>query len=1159
MIQFNVLNRNLNIFINHLLEASAGTGKTFSIENIVTRLLIENDSRTNQPKILEQILVVTFTRAATRDLKLRIRTRLEQSIAYLNREKLEDVPDYLQWVLEQGKEAVDKAKKRLERALATFDQAHIYTIHSFCLRMLTQFVFESDFYTGTDGAEENTFTRSDQIQLIQDFFRTSIHPNIYSSAQIEILLKNHKNNIDALQQKILNYLNSDYEFVETSSFSNDLSTFQTMMREIKLKLKIDPDYLIQDFEKLQPYYKILKNTDIQLIYRFLEMFRKDSWNREDFDLLIREGLLICEFFKPENINKKKLSSHPPKSSLFYPDFIIEVQNNLAQLVEQARSYEFIFSRLLYHCCHFFQKYMADEEKYRESDLLNSMIKALKNPQFLSNVQSCFSAAIIDEFQDTDPIQWEIFKQLFLNQTHHLLYLVGDPKQSIYAFRQADIYTYLDAAKSMGDEHQTSLAINYRSQPSMIKGLNTLFSQCANLFCLPRLSNQEHLKYPTVEASPQAKDKQFSDSLCSIHFFEAKLCSKNSNKFPTEQQEEDLFFPFMTQEMLRLNQKDQVKFNQIAVLIKDKFQAQRLSAYLDKYNIPFTLQRQNPLNQSLAWDCLKELLVAVLQPRNESYIKIALGGPIFGWNHSQIQTLNIPSNLENLIAEFYHFKDILLHEGFGKFIDYVLHSRNFNTTSRTAIETLLSRDKGDLLVDELHQISALLMEHENEYPGQPHQLVSFLEDYKNVSVEEEVRLKNFSDPTKEAVSILTTHNSKGLEYDIVFAYGMIHRTPLTDLLIPQKSGQKQRLIPHLDYQSDACLRYCEELDAEKMRQLYVAFTRAKYRLYIPSIIDESEKKSVEYGCASPMDLFLTRFGQAPCNYSEMYQRIEQNQGIGSQNIIKAHLNLFSYTYLNDTHYSLNPYRLPIQNTLIPPHKVHVPGKPSYIYSFTSLSKQKNPYLENPSLISSQQQSPSLKNFHCLPSNHLTGKLLHKILEIIPFSNMTLATLKNYTQALIQGTHFEEWEDVIHEIILRATNIHIDGFALYEISSQKLYREIEFLYPFENELFIEELTWNKGFLKGVIDLVFFHQDQYYLVDWKSNWLGPDESYYTQKAMNQAIIHHRYDMQALIYQEALKRYLKLFDPRPFEEIFGGCYYIFLRGLNSNHETSNGIFKFL
>jgi len=81
----------------------------------------------------------------------------------------------------------------------------------------------------------------------------------------------------------------------------------------------------------------------------------------------------------------------------------------------------------------------------------------------------------------------------------------------------------------------------------------------------------------------------------------------------------------------------------------------------------------------------------------------------------------------------------------------------------------------------------------------------------------------------------------------------------------------------------------------------------------------------------------------------------------------------------------------------------------------------------------------------------------------------------------------------------------------------------------------------------------------VDWKSNWLGPDESYYTQKAMSQAVIHHRYDMQALIYQEALKRYLKLLDPRPFKEIFGGCYYIFLRGLNSNSETSNGIFKFL
>lgn len=205
--RFDVLNRQLNIRKNYLLEASAGTGKTFSIENIVTRLLIEDDFITQQTTCLEQILVVTFTRAAARDLKLRIRSTLEKSLIIL-REQSQEGPDYLQAILEQGPQKITSAAQQLEQALAIFDQAHIYTIHGFCVRMLTQFVFESSFPMSAMGQEEKNLNHHDMHQIIRDFFRTQILPDIYSPAQLQILIKSHYT-LEKVQEKLLKQLDKD--------------------------------------------------------------------------------------------------------------------------------------------------------------------------------------------------------------------------------------------------------------------------------------------------------------------------------------------------------------------------------------------------------------------------------------------------------------------------------------------------------------------------------------------------------------------------------------------------------------------------------------------------------------------------------------------------------------------------------------------------------------------------------------------------------------------------------------------------------------------------------------------------------------------------------------------------------------------------------------
>ena len=196
---FNVLDRSLEIHRSYLLEASAGTGKTFSIQNLVVRLLMEPEGEEG-PLLLDKILVVTFTRAAARDLKIRIRKNIEEALIGLDGEdghEAAKIPDYLKACREKGEQAVHLAKKRLRQALFLFDQAQIFTIHAFCARMLRQFSMESD--TGLHMPPgDKPLPQSELFAIVRDFFRTEIRKEKFSPSQLESYLKG-----DASQNKLM--------------------------------------------------------------------------------------------------------------------------------------------------------------------------------------------------------------------------------------------------------------------------------------------------------------------------------------------------------------------------------------------------------------------------------------------------------------------------------------------------------------------------------------------------------------------------------------------------------------------------------------------------------------------------------------------------------------------------------------------------------------------------------------------------------------------------------------------------------------------------------------------------------------------------------------------------------------------------------------------
>lgn len=1161
MKQFNVLDRHLVLHQHYLLEASAGTGKTFSIQNIVIRLLIESAAEVEDPLFLNKILIVTFTRAATRDLKQRIRATLEQTvqlfIQWLELDTIDpSTPDYVLAYLEKGKEFVQKAKKHLQQALFTFDQAQIFTIHSFCARMLQQYAMEGDMALPSHPSNgEEPLPTAEVMGIIRDFFRTEMRTELYSPGQLAIFLKQ-----DPDQKKLVKAVMNGYEFADMPSCQQLFEQFNLAMKELKDTLDLTSEKMIEDFNLQSGSYRNYKSGETKAetvikISRFAQLFDQEAWTLEDFDLIIKDRLVWIHALDPALLKaKSKMNS----DDLHYPELRAHLKQKLELIIETAADFSILLARLSKDCQQLLKRYQKEEERLSPDDLLKKMQWAIRHPEFKKKVQDSYQAAIIDEFQDTDPIQWNIFQCLFLPEEQDwkgYLYLVGDPKQSIYSFRQADIYTYLAAAEALGKECCFSLETNYRSQPSLVQALNALFSpqSIPNLIPLPK--QDRDLPYQPVRASSLVTEKDFQDDRGAIHFFIGDgQAFKRPKLIDFENQ---IFFPFIVQEIDSLREKG-LSYRQFAILVRDRHQALRLAEYFDKQNVPYLNQRGVSLAESVALSSLTDVLRAVLQPHDLSAIKTALGSALIGWTHKDLKAAS--TEMTSLLVQVQMLRHHLLKYGFSVFFQELLQSR-WCDDGITVLERLLMQERGIEIYHDLQQIVDLIIAHQYREWSTPEGLIPFLDLLQVWHEDEDERIKRFQDPAKDGVKILTLHFSKGLEFDVVFALGLVNRLGVRDELIPIEKEGKLVLTP-LSAASEEYQLYCEENDAEKMRQLYVALTRSKYRLYIPVTLNLPTEQ-IKLGDASPIDLFLARLNQEIASYADLYNRIRQSDGQHLLPFIQqvGRHHHISYSLHQIIEYKRQKEDLPSIQLRAPQH-VKVPGERLVISSFSSLS---SPLAVRDLSVQEERKTPPhqyenpLKTVHTLPANSDTGLLLHHILEKVNFKDFK--ELKSADQALnllnpfVQKSAFKEWQEVICSLIFSALKTPFlpedELFCLADLKPHQLYREMPFLFPVQEEMLLEGITCSKGFIKGVVDFIFMKNGRYYIVDWKSNWLGPNFDDYELACLEQAMSENHYLLQASLYTEALKRYLRLVDPRPFEECFGGVIYVFMRGLQADKAT--------
>lgn len=1047
MKSFNVLDRSQNVCRNMVLEASAGTGKTFSIENLVVRLILENDVP------IEKILIVTFTRPATRDLRVRVRRNIYNVIEMLKGNL--DPFDYVESHLDNAESMI----RRLQRALLMFDNAAIETIHGFCFRSLRENIFEGDMPLTVqyEGGQPGKRT---YLKIIRDYFRTQIDERNFSPAQLERVSEKRINN---LEKKLLKAIQKPFQYLPSKPFHELYAQFQTAFSKVPL----DPENLLAYHEMHKSNYRSCTGID-----EWMERFAQCKGTQSDFEFLIRDGFLLSEYYSKDNI-KLKPKPHPELDLL---NFV----GDLEAVVKEARSKEVIIAKMAHEIQEMAHRYLQDEEMWSFDDLLKAMYKSIENPDFSIALRQKYSAVIVDEFQDTDPLQWHIFSNVFVHADWNgNIYIVGDPKQAIYAFRSADIYTYLQAVKQIGEDACSSLDINYRSHPSLLEELNRFFA-VDSVFPLP--NNADQLSYKAVNANQRHKVEPIQDGKPHLHCFVAEDKEK---RYSFGRVKKEQFFPYIAHEIHHL--RAHVPLNEIAILVRKQTEAKELADFLRQFQIPSQLPPSDSLAESTAVHSLRNIIDAALDPRSLSKARVAMGTVLLGWTDEQLASLD-PMEALKLFAELSQLTVISF----------------FQRVIELSAQHLLKTEEGCAIYNDLLHLFELVVKEQPQRPMSLETLNEFINELAHLEFEDDESIKRPQSSQESAVQIMTLHASKGLEFDVVFALGLATATMKPEFLVPNRVSQCIEAV--FDEDDPRYQLYCAESDAEKMRLLYVALTRAKKRVYIPYIKGE-KAISKKLGTASCMQLYSTLNPGFLQDFSHEEIQVQ----------------LSNFTEEQEDY------------DLTSPPAITIPWRERFISSFTSIVKSKQhtqDFLDAPHDLSCETIS-----IHTLPAGPETGTFLHELFERISFEDRNDAKVLEHH---LMGSPFKPWQPAFADLIERVQSLPF----LAGLNSSEMYREIEFLYPKE-----------QGLLKGVIDLIFKRDGLYYILDWKSNWLGPDESYYTQEHLWAAMNQHEYVLQASLYTEALRRYLEIIEDRPFEECFGGIYYVFLRGIGAE---GNGVLHF-
>lgn len=771
---------------------------------------------------------------------------------------------------------------------------------------------------------------------------------------------------------------------------------------------------------------------------------------------------------------------------------------------------------------------ADRRLLSFDDMLTRVDAALRGERganLREALRARFPVALIDEFQDTDPIQYSILRQIY-GGTSASVFFIGDPKQAIYGFRGADVFTYLAAAK---DARRYTLATNWRSDAKLVEGVSAIFSRKENAFVIPGID------LPPVKAA--RVDQSHEPRL--------RIWRTNEKR--------EIGARAVASEIARLLREKTMAPRDIAILVNNNTQPTELQAPLAALGIPSVVYSAANVFKSGEAEDLRRILLAVAQPSREQQVRAALATEFLGFSASGLDELT-EASLEEILNRFAQYHSLWRDDGFVEMTRALLMQEKV----RTRLLTLRNGERR--LTNLLHLIELVHLACAENQLGLDG-AINWLERQQKGEVREESELRLESD--EDAVRIVTIHKSKGLEYDVTF-YPYARKEPWRGGNEFLKFHEGSDLVLDLAKTAEhKKIRGGEEL-AESVRHLYVALTRAKHRSYV--VWQEDKRKS-----KAGLTWLFAREDSA-----------EKFAAAGSANTAGDAAAYFSESETVSVEGLPDREGQPIARPLVARKGFDARVFSGEIdrswdtVSFSSLAKGRLVEPETPDYDSTEtalEIEPLLpaQGIHAFPGGTRAGTCLHKILEELDFSDPT--QIAPLVKRKLKNFRISGFDEVIVEMLTRLlhTSLPLADFPLGEIT-QRL-PELEFTFPI-NEVTAPKLQAlfdhtngeipavigrlqfqpTRGFLKGFIDVVFEHRGKFYFVDWKSNWLGPDATFYRSENLAQAMAKNFYTLQLSIYTVALHRFLQQRLPGyDYEKNFGGAFYIFLRGL----ESGGGVFS--
>ena len=1178
-----------------LIEASAGTGKTHTIGSLFLRLLLEKQLD------IGEILVVTFTQAATEELKERIRTRIKEALeAFLGKRAADEFLEAL------GKRIISRnlATALLESALRRFDEASIYTIHGFCARVLTDHAFEMG-----EGFDVRLITQEEHLyeRLAYDFWRNKLYTAPPEFTSFAVSRKFIPPFLTQLLKDLVTW--PDLKILPEDNFPGlpDLVALRKKFLEMKRswhtckedvrQLLLGPELSGNRYGSLKKDKQGFSRREALISVMFAQM---NQWLARPWPLLpiFPQFEKFTSGYVSKSVKKGKGCPHHEFFELAQVVYELSIK-----IQEQMDAYLLgLKVEFANTAREELEKEKWDQNLRGYQDLILRTVKALKGnrvSKVVASLHKRYKAALIDEFHDTDSAQYFIFTSLFGHDSRPLL-LVGDPKQAIYAFRGADIFAYLRATSEVNKRY--TLSTNWRSERSLIDAVNTLFGLRQRPFVF------EEIDY--VRAVPTSKKNihplEISGyRVAPLQFWYLERDPEAHESGPiSKTRARALLARAVACEVSRLIRlgragsaiigENPVKEKDIAVLVRTNEEAFIVQQELRAFNIHSVLSTgENVFDTPQAWE-MEQVAAAIATPEDPYLVRAALATEIFGMDAMELLRLEQDnSKWEETILRFRQYRLVWEKSGFlAMFYRLLDRERTF--------EKLLRFPGGERKISNLLQLSELIQEVTLEQSLSINGAVAWLARQRDPDVprsqEHQLRL----DSDEEAVKILTIHKSKGLEFPIVFCPyawgGSDTKKQEVRFHLPDNSGKFVYDMGSSEIETHWALAAREEL-AENIRLLYVALTRAKSACYVAwGDINQTDTSAFAYLLCGPEQFSEENVVEETRRlYGEAKERGIRERLIELQTLSNGAIEVSEPPLQGQR---VAPFERDTKTFVVRQFRGHLASDWS-VSSFSSLisdSDEDTDLADHDAVYLTEEETERVHGHTMVnrplgifdfPRGPRAGRFLHKIMEDVDFTwNDREKYIELIQRRLIEFGYDLVWTDVIYQMLHSVINARLEssdcGPRLCKIPMSRRLNEVEFYFPLSPisphslaELFgnlklshsfsgipekIGALKFSptKGFMKGFIDMVFEWNDRYYLVDWKSNFLGASIEDYGQESLEEEMVRHLYVLQYHLYTIALDQYLrKRLSGYRYDEHFGGVYYIFLRGVSLERSPKFGIFK--